>query len=88
VVVDGNVRDVVDLRRSGVPVYSKGVTPRGPVWGGRFGLPIECGGVVVTAGDLIVGDEDGVIAVPLAEVTAELRARCEARRDREAAQPG
>lgn len=85
IVVDGNVRDVAELRRSGVAVYSKGVTPRGPVWGGRFGLPIECCGVRVAAGDLIVGDDDGVIAVPLAEVTPELRTRCEARRDRESA---
>ena len=84
VVVDGNVRDIVELRASGLAVYSRGVTPRGPAWGGRIGGTIQCGGVEVARGDLIVGDEDGVIAVPLAEVDDGLLERCRARMKREA----
>ena len=79
IVVDGNVRDMVDLRKSGLAVCSRGVTPRGPVWGGRIGGPIQCGGISIHTGDLIVGDEDGVVAVPLEAVNEELLDRCRAR---------
>lgn len=84
IVVDGNVRDVVDLRASGLAVYSRGVTPRGPAWGGRIGGRIQCGGVDIAPGDLLVGDEDGVIAVPLDHVDGGLLERCRARMAREA----
>lgn len=84
VVVDGSVRDVADLRASGLAVCSRGVTPRGPPWGGRIGGTIRCGGVDVAPGDLIVGDEDGVVAVPLDAVDAALFERCRARMAREA----
>lgn len=86
VVVDGNVRDTAELRVSGVPICCRGVTPRGPVWGGQFNVAIECGGVSITPGDLIVGDDDGVIAVPLGLATGEFLARCRARIKREAEQ--
>jgi regulator of RNase E activity RraA len=84
VVVDGNVRDIADLRASGLAVYSRGITPRGPSWGGRIGGTISCGGVDIAQGDLVVGDEDGVIAIPLGEVGDALLARCRARMAREA----
>lgn len=84
VVVDGNVRDVVELRESGLAVCSRGVTPRGPSWSGRFGSPILCGGVEIQPGDLIIGDEDGVVAVPWIHVNDDLLARCHARVAREA----
>jgi regulator of RNase E activity RraA len=64
VVVDGNVRDVVELRASGVAVFCRGVTPAGPVWGGSVNVPIRCSGVQVSPGDLVVGDDDGVVVVP------------------------
>ena len=84
VVVDGSVRDVADLRDSGLAVCSRGVTPRGPAWSGRFGIPIHCGGVEIRPGDLIIGDEDGVVVVPWADVSDDLLARCRARMAREA----
>jgi regulator of RNase E activity RraA len=84
VVVDGNVRDVADLRDSGLAVCSRGVTPRGPAWSGRFGVPIHCGGVEIHPGDLIIGDEDGVIVVPRTGANDDLLARCRARMAREA----
>ena len=84
IVVDGCVRDVADLRNSGLAVYSRGVTPRGPAWGGRIGGPIQCGGVKILPGDLIVGDEDGLIAVPFDALDDDLLHRCRARLAREA----
>lgn len=84
IVVDGCVRDVVDLRNSGLAVFSRGITPRGPRWGGRIGGPIQCGGITIQPGDLIVGDEDGLVAVPFHAVNDELLARCRARLAREA----
>lgn len=87
VVVDGCVRDLAELRTSGVAVCSRDVTPRGPTWGGRVGATIHCGGVEVRAGDLIVGDDDGVVCVPLQEATEALLARCVARLAREANEP-
>jgi len=84
IVVDGNVRDTIELRDSGLAVCSGGVTPRGPMWTGHIGTPIECGGVAVRSGDLIVGDDDGVVAVPIDEVDDALLARCQARIAREA----
>lgn len=66
VIVDGSVRDLKDIRRIGVPVFCLGVTPAGPHkgWGGSINEPIQCGGVAVMPGDLIVADDDGVTVVP------------------------
>jgi regulator of RNase E activity RraA len=76
-VTDGLVRDLADLEALNLPVYAMGVSPnspgkRGP---GAVALPIICGGCVVSAGDLVVGDRDGVVVVPrarLAETLANL----------------
>lgn len=84
VVVDGSVRDVADLRDSGIAVSSRGVTPRGPRWGGRIGGAIHCGGIEIRPGDLVIGDDDGVVVVPLDAVTDDLLARCHARLAHEA----
>jgi regulator of RNase E activity RraA len=84
VVADGCVRDVVDLRDSALAVCSRDVTPRGPTWGGRIGGIIHCGGVEIRPGDLVVGDDDGVVAVPLDDVNDDLLARCRRRVMREA----
>ena len=69
-VLDGAIRDVAAIREMGFPVYCRAVVPRGPHkgFGGTIDAPIACGGVSVAPGDLIVGDDDGVAVVPLAEV--------------------
>jgi regulator of RNase E activity RraA len=54
------------------------------MWGGRIGGTIQCAGVEVAQGDLVVGDEDGVIAIPLDALDEELLKRCRARMAREA----
>lgn len=65
-VVDGAVRDKDVLEQLDFPVYARAVTPRGPlkVAMGQVNLPVNCGGVVVQPGDLLIGDADGVVVVP------------------------
>jgi regulator of RNase E activity RraA len=66
-VVDGSVRDIKQSRDVGLPIFCKGITPRGPhkAFGGALDIPIACGGLAVRPGDLILGDEDGIVVVPL-----------------------
>lgn len=66
-VVDGAIRDVEDMRKIKFPVYCKGITPAGPHkgWADCVNVPIQCCGVPVNPGDLIIGDDDGVAVVPL-----------------------
>ncbi len=66
-VVDGAIRDVEDMKKLKFPVYCKGVTPAGPHkgWADSVNVPIQCGGMPVRPGDLIVADDDGVAVVPL-----------------------
>jgi 4-hydroxy-4-methyl-2-oxoglutarate aldolase len=79
VATDGLVRDVPGIVEVGIPVYARGVTPNSPFkhGPGTIGLPIAIGGQRVEAGDLVVGDGDGVVVVPrwrVAELIAELPA--------------
>ncbi|MDH5750030.1 MAG: RraA family protein [Rhodospirillales bacterium] len=80
VVVDGAVRDLAELRGSSVPVYARGVVPAGPHkgWGGNINTPIQCGGCPVQPGDLVCGDDDGVVVVPR-ERMAALLPKCRVR---------
>ncbi len=66
-VIDGGVRDLPQLKRIGFPVYSTGAVPSTSIHHYRFGganIPIDCDGVRVAAGDIIVADQDGVVVVP------------------------
>ena len=67
-VVDGMVRDVVDCARSGLPVFCRGGTTAAKGGGGAkivaYGEPVSICGVAVRDGDILVGDADGVIAIP------------------------
>ena len=70
-------RDAAEIIDLGLPVFCRGVTPNSafPSGPGEVGLPIAMGEVMIDAGDLVVGDRDGVVVVPraqLAEVTARL----------------
>ena len=64
-VIDGCIRDVDYLKENDFPVYALGVTPRGPYKNpvGEINTDIACGGQVIHPGDLIVGDEDGIVVV-------------------------
>jgi 4-hydroxy-4-methyl-2-oxoglutarate aldolase len=63
-VCDGAVRDVAALREMGFPTWGKSVTAaHGPKNGtGWVNKPVSCGGVIVKPGDIVVADDDGVIA--------------------------
>jgi regulator of RNase E activity RraA len=65
-VVDGPVRDGVAIKQMGYPVFAKGLSPRGPYkeGPGEINVPISCGGMPVSPGDLVIGDSDGVVVVP------------------------
>lgn len=69
-VIDGTVRDIDDIRKVGFPLYARGVCPVGPHKGfeGRHGHVVQCGGVSVAPGDLVLGDADGVVVVPSARL--------------------
>ncbi len=76
IIVDGSVRDVAELRALGLPVYARGVVPSSTV--SRYatvagGIPVQCAGVTVKPGDIIVAGEDGVVAVPTEHAEAVLK---------------
>jgi 4-hydroxy-4-methyl-2-oxoglutarate aldolase len=85
-VTDGFVRDIAGIRSVGLPCFAAGVTPNSPARNGpgTVGLPVVVGGVTVGAGDIVIGDEDGVVVVPFAKI-AETIARLPAVRAAEAA---
>lgn len=66
-VIDGAIRDSGAVAAARLPVYARGVTHRGPYKNGpgEINVPVSIGGMVVCPGDIMVGDEDGVVAVPV-----------------------
>lgn len=66
IVVDGYVRDKLGLGALEMPIYARGIMQRGPSkkGPGRINVPVQCAGVAVGPGDLVVGDNDGVTVVP------------------------
>jgi regulator of RNase E activity RraA len=75
-VIDGLVRDVKKILNLGFPVFASGIKPvdsrgRGVVV--NYNVPVECGGVVVSPGDLIVADFDGILAIPAKAVNEAVR---------------
>lgn len=65
VVLDGAVRDTLEIEEMDYPVFAAGYNPNGPTKNvaGRIGHPISVGGVTVHAGDFVIGDADGVVVV-------------------------
>ena len=65
-VIDGAVRDAETLAAQGLVVFARAATPAGPFKNGPgvIGAPVAVGGIVVSAGDVIVADADGVVLVP------------------------
>jgi regulator of RNase E activity RraA len=72
VIVDGAIRDKLELLELDFPVFSAGFNPAGPTKfvPGRINHPISCGGTVVNPGDLVVGDADGVVVIERAKAPA------------------
>lgn len=79
-VVDGAIRDTDEIRDLGFQIFSKAIVPRSthtpfsermePI---EINIPIQCGGVLVRPGDIIVADEVGVTVVPLEAASEVLR---------------
>jgi len=84
VVLEGFVRDLSDIKDLGLPIFAAGALPKGPtVEGpGSINTNIKCGGVEVKPGDLIFGDDDGVVVVSPEELE-EVVKKAEAKLGRE-----
>lgn len=74
-VIDGGVRDLPQLKKLGFPVYALGPVPSTSVSHYKFGgmnIPVKCDGVDVSADDIVVADQDGVVVVPKARAAEVL----------------
>lgn len=90
-VIDAGVRDADQLSALGWPVFSRGLCIRGtikdPRAPGTINYPVTIGEVIVHPGDLVLGDRDGLVVIPLANVD-EVLAASAAREAKEAEQMG
>lgn len=82
IVINGAIRDVAEWAEGQLPIYALGHVHRGPtkVGPGEVNVPISCAGLAVMPGDLIIGDADGVLALPrteLAELLPEIHKHAE-----------
>lgn len=67
IIIDGCIRDVDAFKNGDFPIYAKGVTHKGPykTGPGEVNVTVSVGDLIVNPGDLIVGDEDGVVSIPV-----------------------
>lgn len=74
IIIDGAIRDVEEIKEMGFPCFAKASIPAGPRRDGpgQINVAISCAGVPVLPGDLVVGDDNGVIVIPQALVSEEL----------------
>lgn len=76
IVINGAVRDSAVLRKDNFPIFAAGVTHRGPYKDGpgEINVPIAIDGMVIEPGDLVIGDDDGLLCVPYDQVESILAA--------------
>ena len=76
IVINGSIRDYDTIHAGKFPIFAAGVTHRGPYKDGpgEINVPIAIDGMVIEPGDLIVGDGDGVVCVPVALIADVLKA--------------
>jgi regulator of RNase E activity RraA len=69
IVVDGVCTDIVEIRAMGLPVFARGTsvltTKLHGLNSGAINAPVACGGVVVQPGDVVLGDDNGVLILPV-----------------------
>ena len=76
VIIDGAVRDVEEMNDMGIAVFARAVVPAGPSKNGPgyVGKPIACGNVVYNPGNVVIGDQDGIVVIPQSELNETLQA--------------
>src|SRR2546421_999396 len=76
IVIWGAIRDSAEIGAGSYPVFAAGVTHRGPYKNGpgEINVPINMGGMPVNPGDIIVGDADGLVAIPQDQAERILKA--------------
>jgi regulator of RNase E activity RraA len=85
VVINGAVRDYGWIKSNSFPVFAAGITHRGPYKDGpgEINVPIALDGMVIEPGDLMLGDDDGLLCVPF-EQTARIYEQARAKNEAEA----
>ena len=75
IVVDGAIRDIAEIRRSRLAVFARAVVANagGAEYAGESDVPVQCGGVVVSPGDWLVGDDDDVVVIPIKRLEEAIR---------------
>ena len=70
IVINGSIRDAGAIRQGEFPVFAAGVTHRGPYKDGpgEINVPLAMEGMVIHPGDLVIGDDDGLLCVPFEHV--------------------
>lgn len=84
-IVDGPATDVPEIDALEYLVFSRGISPittRSPGEGGEINTVVQCGGVSVAPGDIVLADDNGILIVPVEQV-AEVIARCTPKVERE-----
>ena len=75
IIIDGTARDKHGLKELDIPMFNRGKYDAklyGAIGPGAINVMIQCGGEIVNPGDLIVGDDDGVVVIPQGELQAVL----------------
>jgi RraA family protein len=75
-VIDGAIRDSASFAEADFPCYARDVTHRGPfkTGPGSINVPVSVGGQVVQPGDILLGDEDGIVVFPQSDASRVLAA--------------
>jgi regulator of RNase E activity RraA len=70
IIIDGAYRDTDGILDLDIPFFGRKADPKlfGAIGPGAINVPISCGGVIVRPGDLIIGDDSGIVAIPFAKI--------------------
>jgi len=74
IVINGAIRDAASIAAGDFPVFAAGITHRGPYKDGpgEINVPIAINGMVIEPGDMIIGDDDGLLSIPFDEADSVL----------------